>query len=68
MTDQENRTLAPLKTKLDNSREALLKPPQATVIWNTLFALVVFRTLVMATNLLYLRELGRSYRTRLKAT
>lgn len=63
-----DRTLAPLKVKLDSSREALLKLPQATVIWNTLLTLVVFRILVMVTNLLCLRELGRSYKTKLKTT
>jgi hypothetical protein len=55
-----------LKQKLDETRQSVLKVPNQIVIWNTLATLVVFRILVMLSNVLCVQELGRRHRLRPK--
>jgi hypothetical protein len=56
------------KTKLDSIREGLVKSPDVRMIWNTLISLILFRLLIMVSNLLCLRELGKRCRLKLKIT
>lgn len=56
-----DQVLTELKGKLGDGRRSLLSLPASTVLWNTLLSLVVFRVLVMFTNLLCIRELRRRY-------
>lgn len=57
-----------LKTQINQSREFLAHAPNAAMIWNSLLTLILFRVLVMISNLFCLRELARRYRVKLKTS
>ncbi len=57
-----DQSLSDFRQKLERSRDVLGQSPSVSVIWNTLFTLVVFRVLVMVSNLLFLQDLGRRFR------
>jgi hypothetical protein len=56
-----DHSLDSLRQNLVESRRTFVQVPDELMNWNSLFTLVVFRVLVMLSNLLCIRELGRRY-------
>jgi hypothetical protein len=54
-----------LKQKVEQSRNFLAQSPNSLLVWNTLLTLMLFRVLVVISNLFCLKELRRRYRLKL---
>jgi hypothetical protein len=66
LASKMDQALDILKQRIEQSRQILSRSPNTSMIWNTLLTLVMFRVLVMASNLLCLGELSRRYRMKLR--
>lgn len=68
MSMNVEKTLIGLREKLEKSREMRLQKGEVTLIWSTLLSLILFRVLIMGSNLFCLQELKRRYLFLLKPT